>query len=171
MDFYEVLEKRHSARQFLDKDIEPEKLQRIIDASRSAPSAGNLQAYRIYSVRSTDAKKALAAAALGQDFIAQAPAVLVFCADKEQSASKYGERGMELYALQDATIAAAYSQLAATVEGLSSVWVGAFEPLEVSYVLKADAGVVPVAIIPLGYRSGSATATSRRPAEDVVKEV
>jgi nitroreductase len=171
MEFHEVLEKRHSCRDFEEKVIEEEKLQRIIKAVMSAPSAGDLQAYRIYVVKGKEKKEDIARAALDQGFLAGAPVVLVFCADKNESAAKYGDRGMELYALQDATIAAAYSQLAAEAEGISSVWVGAFEPLEVSYVVDAPAGVVPVALVPLGYRKGSPRLTPRKPQEEIVQEV
>ena len=171
MEFYEVLENRHSVRTYQEKEIEAEKLRRIIDACKKAPSAGNLQAYKIYVVKSQEAKESLARAALDQEFIAQAPIVLVFCADKMQSEAKYGERGMELYAIQDATIAAAYAQLAVTAEGLSCAWVGAFEPLEVSFILKAEPGQVPVALIPIGYAAEKPGATSRRPREEMVKEV
>ncbi|MBU0532856.1 nitroreductase family protein [Candidatus Micrarchaeota archaeon] len=171
MQFYEVLEKRHSCREFSDKPIEPEKLQNILNTVASCPTAGNLQAYKVYVVRSKETREALAQAALGQNPVIQAPIVLVFCADKDHSGKKYGERGEELYALQDATIAASYSQLAAEAEGLSSVWVGAFEPLEVSYILKTEAAVVPIALIPIGYRNGPVRVTQRRPLEEIVKEV
>jgi nitroreductase len=171
MEFYDVLDKRHSCRAYEDKAVETEKLQRILNAVQSAPSAGNLQAFKVYMVKDTDKKEALARAALDQEFIAHAPLALVFCADKNISEMKYGERGMELYAFQDATIAAAYSQLAATEEGLATVWVGAFEPLEVSYLIDAQPQEVPVAIIPLGYRADSPEPRERRPVEELFKEV
>ena len=127
---------------------------------------------KVVLVASTKEKKeAIARAALDQDSLKQAPAVLVFCADKTQSEEKYGERGASVYALQDATIAAAYSQLAATAEGLSTVWVGAFEPLEVSYLIGAQPGEVPVTLIPLGYRADTARATDRKPEQEIIREV
>jgi nitroreductase len=171
MEFYDVLDKRCSCRAYEEKAVEPEKLQHILNTVQSAPSAGNLQAFRVYVVRDKDKKEGLARAALDQDFIAQAPVALVFCADKGTSEMKYGERGMELYALQDATIAAAYAQLAATAEGLATVWVGAFEPLEVSYLIDADSHEVPVAILPLGYRVDTPEPRERRPVQELVKEV
>ena len=119
MDFYDVIKERHSAREYKEKEIEPEKLRRVLAAVQKAPSAGNLQSYKIYLVKTKEKKEAIARAALDQDFLAQAPVVLVFCADKTGSEERYGDRGAQLYSLQDATIAAAYSQLAATAEGLS----------------------------------------------------
>ena len=171
MEFYDVLKKRHSVRDFAPKEVEQQKVKRILEAAQKAPSAGNLQAYKVYVVRSKEAKESIVIAALYQDFIAQAPVLLVFCADKAQSAAKYGERGAGLYAIQDATLAAAYSQLAATAEGLSCVWVGAFDPLEVSRIIKADSHEVPVALVPIGYPKGKAGITGRRPPKEIIKEV
>jgi nitroreductase len=171
MGFYEVLDKRQSCRAYEEKGVEKEKLQRILNAVQSAPSAGNLQAFKVYMVKNQEKKEEMARASMDQSFIAQAPLALVFCADKSVSEMKYGERGMELYALQDATIAAAYAQLAATEEGLATVWVGAFEPLEISYLIDAQPQEVPVAIIPLGYRADSPETRERRPLPELVKEI
>ena len=171
MKFYEVLQKRHSVRDFDKKEVEQEKIQKILEAVTRAPSAGNLQAYKVYVVRSAEAKEAMVPAAHYQKFLSQAPVLLVFCADKARSLAKYAERGAELYAVQDATIAAAYSQLAATAEGLSSVWVGAFDSLEVSRIVKAGPHEVPIAIILLGYPKGKAEATDRRPVKEITTEV
>ncbi len=171
MEFYEVLKNRHSIRQFVDKPVEPEKLKRILDAIQSAPSAGNLQAYKIYITQSQETKSALSEASMGQPSVSGASAVLVFCADKARSSSKYQELGEELFSIQDATIAAAYAQLAATSEGLSSVWIGAFDPLEVSRVVNAEPYHVPVALIPIGYAGQDIRKTSRRPDDEMISEV
>lgn len=171
MEFYDLLRKRHSVRQFSDKALEPKKVRAIVDAALSAPSAGNLQSYKVRVIRSQEAKDALVGAAMYQEFVAKAPLVLVFCADLKRAESKYGQRGFELYAQQDATIACAYAQLAATEEGLGSVWVGGFEPLEVSRIIQAEAYEVPVAILVAGYTAEKPEATGRRPASQMVKEI
>lgn len=169
MEFFEVVKKRHSTRAYKDKKVEEEKLQKILEAANSAPSAGNLQAYDVFLVRDKEKKKALARAALNQDFIAEAPVVLVFCANPERS-WRYGERGRTLYSIQDATIAAAYAQLAATALGLSTVWIGAFDENEVLEIL-GNPKVKPVAIIPIGYPAEEPEITSRRKLKDLVHEV
>lgn len=153
MEFFETLGTRHSVRAFLDKEVEDEKIRKILEACNSAPSAGNLQAYEIFVVTDMERKMWLADAALGQSFVAKAPVVLVFLASPKASGSKYGKRGENLYCIQDATIAAAYSQLAAVALGLGSAWVGAFDEDGVRTALDAE-GLVPVAIIPVGYASG-----------------
>ena len=170
MDFFSVVEQRHSIRAYRPTPVEEEKLIRILETANRAPSAGNLQGYEIVIVRDREDKQALAAAALGQTFLVQAPVLLVFFANRSRSAAKYGQRGAELYALQDATIACAYAQLAATALGLATVWVGAFEDEAVARILRAPADWRPVAILPIGYPAEEPEPTPRRPLRSLVHE-
>ncbi|MFX1255067.1 MAG: nitroreductase family protein [Promethearchaeota archaeon] len=161
MVFYELLEKRQSIRSFKKDSIPPEIIQRIFKAIQSAPSAGNRQAYKIVQVFDPTIKTALARAAWNQNFIAAAPFVLVFFADVPESSGRYGDRG-NFYALQDATIACAYAQLAITAEGLGSVWIGAFNDNQVHNILHAPSGLKPVAILPIGYPAEKPRRTPRK---------
>lgn len=171
MDFFAVLQERHSVRAFAERPVEPEKLQAVLEAANRAPSAGNLQAYEIYVVTRPAVLKALMRAAFEQKFVAQAPVVLVFCAHPARSASSYGERGATLYSLQDATIACAYAQLAATAVGLGSVWVGAFDEDAVRKALGIEKELVPVALLPIGYAAESPEITPRRALDDLVRYI
>lgn len=170
MEFFEVLEKRHSVRRFEKKEIEKEKLEKILEAANSAPSAGDLQAYEIVIVRDEKRKRELSDAALGQSSVANAPLVLVFLADAERSSSKYGRRGAELYSIQDATIACAYAQLACTALHLGCVWIGAFEEKEIARILNAPENVRPVALLPIGYPAEKPYKTPRREISELVRE-
>ncbi len=144
-----------------------EKLAQILAAANIAPSAGNLQGYEIYQITEEKKRKALARAALGQFFVADAPVVLVFCANQARSAAKYRERGVRLYATQDATIACTFAMLAATALGLGTVWVGAFDDDAVKRVL--DCGdLLPVAILPVGHPAEAPEAAPRRSLTDLV---
>lgn len=169
MNLFEVINARQSVRAYRPKEIETEKLQNIFNAINQAPSAGNLQAYRVWVVRNESVKRKLASAALGQDFMATAPVVLVFCAEPAR-AKRYGTRGTELYCLQDATIAAAYAQLAATAQGLATCWIGAFDEQEVASLLRLPAGTRPIAMLPIGYPAESPQRTPRRPLSEMIVE-
>jgi nitroreductase len=147
----EILKKRHSVRSFQSKKVEDGKLKEILEAGNSAPSAGNLKAREIVVVKDLETKKALAKAALGQDFIVEAPIVLVFFALPDQSGKKYGERGRNLYSIQGATISASFTWLQAVDLGLSACWVGAFDDEKVKEVLKVSPDWHPIAILPIGY--------------------
>jgi nitroreductase len=170
MEFFDAIKKRFSCRAFLEQEVEEEKLQKILDAANSAPSAGNMQAYEIVLAKDPERKKALATAALGQGFIEKASVVLVFFANPSRSGRRYGSRGEQLYCIQDATIAAAFAQLAATAQGLASVWVGAFDDATVKKVCNASEQLKPVAILPIGYPAAKPSASGRRFLQDLVKE-
>lgn len=171
MEFEEVLKARHSIRSYLNKPIEEWKLEKVLKAANMAPSAGNLQAYEIFVVTDAGLKRALARAAYYQWFIEEAPVVLVFCANPLRSATVYGERGIKLYSVQDATIATTFSMLMATNLGLGSVWIGAFDDDEVMRVLKLPSSLRPVAILPIGYPGERPMITGRRRLEDLVHYV
>ena len=171
MDFFEAVKKRRAIRVFSVRNVEEDKLKQILEAADSAPSAGNLQSYEVFLVRGAGGKEALAEAGFRQKAITLASAVLVFCADVDKSVKNYGEKGGAMYAVQDATIAASYCQLAATAVGLASVWIGSFDEDKVMGFLKARKGLRPVAIIPIGYAAETPAPKPRRGIEDIVHDV
>lgn len=171
MEFFDVVKGRKSVRAFTIRMPEEEMLRIVLDSANRAPSAGNLQAYEIFIVREAADRRALARAALGQEFVASAPVSLVFCAHPGRAAPRYGHRGTRLYALQDATIACTYAMLAATALGMATVWVGAFRDDEVRSAIRASEEVTPVAILPIGYAAEKPDPTSRRALADLVHPV
>ena len=162
MELFDVLNSRRSIRAYQRRSLGDDQLDRILQAMRAAPSAGNLQAFQIVIVRDRECRRRLAAAAYGQSFLGEAPVVLVFFADGPQASQRYGSRGVQLYALQDATIAAAYAQLAAQALGLGSVWVGAFRDTEVSAAVSAPPHLLPVALLAIGHAAEQPAPTPRR---------
>jgi nitroreductase len=171
LDFFEVLRRRRSVRAYRSSPVEEDKLRRILSSANSAPSAGNLQAYEIVVIREDGMKQALARAAYGQLFIAQAPVVLMFCTHPRRSEVKYGQRGAELYALQDTTIACAYAELAAAALGLASVWIGALDASAAAEITGLSAPWTPLALLPIGYAQETPCATPRRQLDELVHEI
>jgi nitroreductase len=170
VEFREVIGRRRSIRVYSEASVDPAALDRVLHAVSRAPSAGNLQAYRIFVIGSPRKRQVLAAAAGDQAFLAQAPLDLVFFADPDRSATKYGRRGASLYAVQDATIAATFAVLAATNENLSTVWVGAFDEAAVRAVC-GEAKLRPIAIIAVGHGAEDPSETSRRDLREMVQEL
>jgi nitroreductase len=166
LEFFEIISQRRSVRAYSPKPVGEENLKKIFQAANMAPSAGNLQAYQVHVFRSEDKKKALARAALDQTFLIEAPVCLVFSADPSRSATKYGERGSELYSVQDATIAGTFAMLAAVDLGLSTVWVGAFDEQMVRDVVGVKS-LRPVVIFAVGYPAEEPEATPRRAIEEI----
>ncbi len=170
MEFFEAVKSRHSVRRFQDKAIEQPKIDKMLEAMNSAPSAGDLQAYDVVLIKDSRRKKEIAQAALEQYFIAEAPVVLIFFANPKGSSAKYGIRGERLYCIQDTTIAAAYLQLAAASLGLATAWVGAFDEEEIKGIVNAPEYMLPIAIIPVGYGAEKPDITPRKRISEIVKE-
>jgi nitroreductase len=170
VDFFEAVRARRSVRSYRGDAVDAADLERICAAINAAPSAGNLQAYEVYLVTDEGRRGALARAAYDQGFLVEAPVVLVFCAH-EARARRYGERGARLYTIQDATIAAAYAQLAAVSLGLSTCWVGAFEEQKVVEALRLPEGQRPIIMLPVGTAREVPEPTPRRPPGDLIHRI
>jgi len=172
MDFRNLVDDRHSIRAFEARPVEREKMARILHAASRAPSAGNLQSYKIVLVTSKKLIHELAATKPEQTWIATAPVILVFLGDSEPSATKFNSEGQSLYTVQDATIACTYAQLAAADEGLGGCWVGTSSVADdVRKVLGLRDTLRPMALLPLGYPGGPLLMiTTRRPTEEMVIE-
>lgn len=152
IDFWQVIKKRRSVRSFdLEKDVPRDLIEKIIKAAKMAPSAGGIYPVDFIIVRNQETKIRLADAALSQYFITEAPVVIAVVVDIEKTASRYGERGRNLYAIQDAAVATENLLLAATALDLGTCWVGAFNEEEISQILKLKKSQRPLAIIPVGY--------------------
>ncbi len=149
----EVFKKRHAVRSFQKRAVSFQSLSEILEAVNSAPSAGGLKARETHVIADAAIKRRLAHAAFDQDFIAEAPLVLVFWAVPSISAAKYGRRGRELYCVQDATIAASFAWLQAVASGLAGCWVGAFDEDAVNEIFAKEikSGWRPIALLPIGY--------------------
>jgi len=116
-------------------------------------------------------KEKLVEAAHEQGYISEAPLVMIFCAEPKRCATEYGTRGEELFCIQDATIACAYSQMAAHSLGLSSVWIGSFDEDKVSKILQPQDHLKPVAILPIGVSNETPEITSRRSIKEMIHEI
>ncbi|MFC1727107.1 nitroreductase family protein [Patescibacteria group bacterium] len=171
MKVSEAIKKRRSTRQFdRKKTISDKQIKALLEAARWAPSAGNLQSRYLIVVKDSKTKKKLALAALGQIWVAQAPIVIVACADLKKI-RPYGKRGRELYAIQDATLALYNLWLTAVEMGLGGVWVGAFSEKMVSKILNLENHLRPVAMLPIGHPAKTPTPKPRRSIKEFSKTI
>jgi nitroreductase len=168
VEVFEAIQGRRSIRAFESREVPEELVERLIEAARWAPSAGNIQPWEFIIVRKQEIKRKLAEAALWQSFIEEAPVVIVVCADEVRSTQGYGMRGKTLYCIQDTAAAIQNIHLAAYSMGLGTCWVSAFREDEARKVLKTPAGIRPVAIIPVGYPAETPSPRSRRPLKQIV---
>jgi nitroreductase len=156
-------------RSFAQQPLMNDQIETLLKVMVAAPSAGNRQPWRIVVVQDQKVKEALAAAALGQKFIAQAPVVFVVSRVPSESEVRYGARGRDLYSFQDTAAMVENLLVAAHAMGLAACWVGAFKDEAVAKAIKCPSGVFPIAVIPVGYPSRTDAKPSRRPMDDVVQ--
>lgn len=167
--FFQVLEERRSVRKFNNTKIDKAMVKKMIDVCDSSPSAGGLQSFEIYCVDNLEIKKQIVKASMDQEFIAEAPLLLVFCANSTRS-SKYGKKA-GLFSIQDATIATSYAQLTACALGLSSVWVGAFNEERISIILSLPDNIIPIALLPIGYKDEEPQMKITRGSKEIFHEL
>ena len=172
MELFDAIRRRRSIRKFQPTRVHAELLTQILEAANLAPSAGNLQAYRMFVVDTPEKRRLLVQATGNQACVAEAPVVLLFCADPARSAVVWGAKGEQLLCVQDATIACAYAQLAATALGLASVWIGAsLEAEAVKEALQLEERLWPVVLLPIGYAAETPPSRSRRPLKELVRAI
>ncbi|MCR4391985.1 MAG: nitroreductase family protein [Candidatus Acetothermia bacterium] len=169
MDVTEAIKRRRSVRKYTGDPVTEDDVRTVLTAAIWAPSAGNAQPWRFIVVRDRALREGLVGAAHGQRFLAEAPLVIVVCADLLRAQRAYGERGVTLYCLQDTAAAIQNMLLAATSLGLGSCWVGAFDEAKASELLGLPSGLRPVALIPLGRFKEPSPPRERRPLTEVVE--
>ncbi len=170
MELWQAIGSRCSHRQYdAARPVADSEVVRLLEAAIRAPSAGNLQPWFFYVVRDGEARQKLSQAAEGQGFVAQAPVVIVVCAEPERSATRYGDRGRHLYCLQDTASAVTNIHLAAVAMGLVTCWVGAFDETLASEALSIPGNLRPVAMIPVGAPVRQIHPRPRRPLEEVTR--
>jgi nitroreductase len=167
MELEEAIKGRRSIRAFKPQDVPEETVEKLIDAARHAPSAGNIQPWEFVIARKQDIKKKLAQAA-HQLFVEEAPVVIVVCANETRSSMGYGIRGETLYCIQDTAAATQNILLTAYSLGLGTCWVGAFNENEAKKALKTPDGIRTVAMIPVGYPNKAPSQRGRRPLNQIV---
>ncbi len=170
-DVFEAIKTRRSVRAYLPEDIPDKVIASVLESAIWAPTAGNAQPWYFYVLRDEYMKKKLAEAALSQTFIAQAPVVIIVCADLERAESAYSKRGVDLYCLQDTAAAVQNMLLCVHALGLGACWVGAFDERAASELLYLPRHHRPVAVVPIG-RPGAITRNpGRRPLLEVYSEI
>jgi len=157
----EILQ-RYSCRAYQDKPIEQDKLDRIIEAARLAPSASNKQEWRFVFVRDGELRKQMQVAASNQLFVGQAAVVIAACAENDY-VMRCGQRCGPI----DVAIALEHVALQAAAEGLGTCWIGSFYPDQVRQILGIPENVAVIELMTLGYPTDRMRPKTRVPAEKI----
>ena len=136
-DIFSVMATRRSTRKFSKNPVEMWKIDKILAAADTAPTAGNYQGFEIFYIRNNEKKSNLVKAANNQPYV-NTPVVLVFCMNPDRIKLDFPKEVILKFSIQDSTLAAAYSQLAASALGLSSIWIGMFDENKVKEIVGTE---------------------------------
>lgn len=179
METLEAIKTRRSVRKFLDRPVEPEKLQAVLEAARLAPSWANLQCWRFVVVQDAGVREKISELSYVEAFfapkgyktnpaqqaLADAPLVIVACAEPGQSGELRGQQ----YYMADVGIAAENLMLAAHAIGLGSVFVGVFDEENLGLLLNIPPEIRIVGLFPIGYpQEAGKGGPPRKPLDEIV---
>jgi len=151
MDFLELAKARYSCRSFADKKVEKEKLEKILEAGRIAPTAVNYQPQRILVLQD---KEKLARLSECTRFGWGAPVIMIICYDKNISwKRKYDGKDEGII---DASIVTTQMMLEIQDLGLGTTWIGSFNQQKIREVYEIPENLEIVSILPVGYPSEDA---------------
>ena len=151
MDVFEAIKTRRSIRKYLSVPVEWEKVGRVLEAGKAAPSAGNLQDWRFLVITDKGQKQCIAHAAMEQNWMVEAPIHIVILGVLDKAKRLYGVRGERLYMIQDCAAAAQNMLLTAHALGLGSCWVGSFDEDALRRCFFIPDEVIPQSIVTIGY--------------------
>lgn len=146
MDILKVFEDRYSLRDFADREIKEEDMQKILEAGRLAPTASNQQCTKVIVVRDPALREGMVEACNGQAFVGKAPAILVVCANNERI-MRCGQSARVV----DCCIALSFMCAEAAALGVQGCWIGSFYPEKVRALLGIPEEYIVTAVYPLGY--------------------
>lgn len=167
MTFLELAKERYSCRQLTNKEIEPEKIERILQATIAAPTAKNLQPYKIWKITSESARAKIEQAAKFP-FVKQANLVFVIGVKKDSAFVRPFDNLN--YAEIDGSIVATHLMLAVKAEGLDTTWVGYFDAPKLQELIPEMQGYELIAIFPVGYAAENATPSNRHEERRAISE-
>ncbi len=163
MTVFEAIQKRYSCRAYQEKDIEPQKLNQLLEAARLAPSAKNLQDWRFVVVTDKDTKARVAEQTNRATLFEKASVIIVACSNCDQVM-----RCGQAIAPIDVAIALENICLQATELGLGTCWVGSFNTEEVRSILEIPDNINIVELLMVGYPAEPGKQNTREPLEKIV---
>jgi len=165
MEFLELAKSRYSLRNYKNKPVEKDKLFKILEAARIAPSAVNFQPWHFIVATETKVLEKLHDV-YPREWIKKAPVIVIACSDHNQS-WKRGSDGKDSADI-DISIAVDHMTLQATELGLGTCWVCNFDVHKCSDLFKLPHHVEPVVLLPIGYPNIEVPAKKRKLLDDIV---
>lgn len=181
MDVLEAIHRRRSVREFTAEPVDDDLVRQIIEAGTWAPSSGNMQAWEFVVVQDPAARRlvvdATDAGIVGrggvttQEWLMDAPVIVVVCYDVKRMTARYGRKGRELLTVLDCMACTENMLLAATHFGLGSCPLIGFYPEQLKASLPIPRELTPLLLVALGHPAHDPPPPHRLPVEDVVRLV
>ena len=164
MNVFEAIGERKSIRKYKDIEVEEEKLEKILESARIAPSAANRQEWKFLVVKNKETRDKLIDAAHGQKFVGQAPITIVACSTESERVMPCGQYAYTV----DLSIAVSFMILEATEIGLGTCWLGAYDEGKVKEILGIPSDIRVPAMFTLGYADENPVPRPRKALDDIV---
>ena len=164
MDVFEAINERKSIRNYKSTEIEADKLEKILESARLAPSAANRQEWKFLVVKDQDTRNRLVEAANGQKFVGQAPITIVACSTESERIMPCGQHAYTV----DLSIAVSFMILEAAELGLGTCWLGAFDEGKIKEILSIPEDIRVPAMFTLGYADEKPAPRPRKDIDDLV---
>ena len=170
MDFMTLAKNRYSVRKYQEKQIEQDKLDKILEAAHIAPTAKNQQSPRIYVIQSKEGIEKIRSLTR---CAYNAPTVMIIAYEESEQNFSFDELEEEINTgQQDASIVATHMMLEAFELGIGSVWVDIFPRTKTAEAFNLPKSVIPICIMPMGYVAEGASPSPKhgkyRPIDEMV---
>lgn len=166
MNVIDAITSRKSVRKYKDMPIEPEKLERVLEAGRLAPTARNKQDFKIIVIKDKEMRASLTDALYGQKFATDAPVLLVVVSTDPNRIMRCDQPATII----DSSIVLSFMILKAVEEGLGTCWLGSFYQDKVKDILNVPDEYSVVCMTPLGYPEDEPKGTPRKELKDIISE-
>ncbi|MDO5825449.1 MAG: nitroreductase [Methanosphaera sp. rholeuAM130] len=168
MNVLDVMEKRYSVRGYLDREVEKEKLDKVLKAAQIAPTGVNAQAFKIYVIDTKKHEEQLRKVA-GWDWFFEAPLIIAVVANYDDAWTRKWD-GKNIAEI-DATIVMDHIILEATELGLGTCYIAAFHEDAMNEFLDLDDNQRTVLLTPLGYPNAEPRPTTRKDIDELVEYI
>lgn len=184
----ELLKNRSSVRQYQNRPVPDSILQDILEAGRLSPSGGNEQPWMFGVITDPDLITQIANIAHQQEWIAQAPLLIVLCTlavsdardGRDIQMQRYPEYAQAIAGMDSqlywslnqeehqTKIAGTHMVLAALERGVGSCWVSRFEVRKLAELLQVPGNAIPAEILVMGYPAQQAKQAPKKSLEELV---
>jgi len=166
MNVFDAIKGRRSVRKYKLDSVPNEVIEKILDAARWAPSAGNIQPWKFIVISDRNMLELVRKVSPG--YLGEAPLAILVCSDRERAYRVGGTLGRDYLSVSDCSMAVENMLLAAYALGLGTCAVKSFSRIAVKEMLEIPEGIEPELLVIMGYPAHTPTPPARIPFGQIV---